>query len=236
MFRFDTFGDFGNDRPASPDAEQPRMDVAPPVIGTGARIAKRVFDITGALLFFALFGSLYVLVALSVRRAGRGPVHCAQVRLGRSGRPFRLYRFNTMVPEADQVLAEFLARDPAARRQWNASRRLDDDPRFTRIGLALRTMHLEAMPQFWNVLKGDMSLVGPHPCLERQRTLYGAGWAHYAAMRPGLTGPWQLGPTRGGLTFARRGELDLDYARRWSLWLDLRILGAALRALVFEVD
>jgi exopolysaccharide production protein ExoY len=194
---------------------------------------KRGIDIVGALTFFVVFGPLYVLVALCVRIGGGRPVHFCQMRLGRKGRSFRFYKFRSMVLDADQVLERHLAADAAARAEWDAYQKLENDPRILPVGRFLRQLSLDELPQFWNVLRGDMSLVGPRPCMERQRSLYGTAWGHYATMRPGLTGLWQVS-RRNELTFAQRAELDIYYVEHWSLWLDCKILARTVRAVLFD--
>lgn len=203
---------------------------APPLAGLAV---KRAIDIVGALTFFIVFGPLYVLVALCVCIGGGRPVHFCQMRLGRQGRSFRFYKFRSMVLDADRVLERHLAADPAARAEWDAYQKLENDPRILPVGRFLRQLSLDELPQFWNVLIGDMSLVGPRPCMERQRTLYGAAWEHYATMRPGLTGLWQVS-RRNQLTFAQRAELDIHYVEHWSLWLDCKILARTVRAVLFD--
>jgi lipopolysaccharide/colanic/teichoic acid biosynthesis glycosyltransferase len=203
---------------------------AAPVVGLAI---KRAVDIVGALTFFLVFGPLYVAVALCVWLGGGHPVHYCQTRLGRRGRPFRFYKFRSMVLDSDRVLDEHLARDPAARAEWDTFQKLENDPRILPVGRFIRQLSLDELPQFWNVLKGDMSLVGPRPCMERQRSLYGAAWSHYAAMRPGLTGLWQVS-RRNELTFVQRAQLDVEYVEHWSLWLDCKILLRTVRAVIFD--
>ncbi|RYF44532.1 MAG: sugar transferase, partial [Comamonadaceae bacterium] len=128
-----------------------------------------------------------------------------------------------MVVNGDEILARHLASDPQARAQWNTFQKLDDDPRITPLGRLIRKFSLDELPQFFNVLKGDMSLVGPRPCMTRQRSLYGPHWKHYCQMRPGITGLWQVSG-RNRLSYADRVALDVAYARDWSLWLDVKIL------------
>jgi lipopolysaccharide/colanic/teichoic acid biosynthesis glycosyltransferase len=187
-----------------------------------ARAVKRTIDIVGALAFFVLFGPLYLLVALAVLVSMGRPVHYWQNRLGNGGR-FRFYKFRSMVRDSDSVLDDFLSRNDMARTEWDTFQKLEKDPRITTIGQLIRRTSLDELPQFWNVLKGDMSLVGPRPCMERQRALYGHGWDQYCAMRPGITGLWQVSG-RNRLSFAKRVELDVHYVNNWSLWLDLQIL------------
>jgi len=185
--------------------------------------AKRGIDIVGALTFFALFGPLYLIVAAAVLIGMGGPVHYWQTRLGRGGRTFRFYKFRSMVHDSDDILRQYLKRHPSEQLQWDTYQKLEIDPRVTRVGRVIRKLSLDELPQFFNVLKGDMSLVGPRPCMVRQRSMYGEHWNHYCHMRPGITGLWQVSG-RNRLPYADRVALDARYAEQWSLWLDLKIL------------
>lgn len=207
------------------------MYVQPRKLSTLERAAKRSIDIVGALTFFVLFGPLYLLVALCVGISMGRPVHFWQHRLGASGQRFRFYKFRSMVRNSEHVLDEFLSRNDMARTEWDTFQKLEKDPRITPIGVFIRKLSLDELPQFWNVLKGDMSLVGPRPCMERQRSLYGKGWEHYCAMRPGITGLWQVSG-RNRLSYARRVELDVEYVSNWSLWLDIKILLKTVRTVI----
>lgn len=195
----------------------------PYCLSTTQRVAKRALDIAGALFFLLSFGVFYVAIALAVRLCMGGPVHYWQNRIGQGGRTFRFYKFRSMVVNADEILERHLAANPEARDQWNAFQKLADDPRITPLGKVMRKFSIDELPQFFNVLKGDMSLVGPRPCMTRQRTLYGPHWNRYCEMRPGLTGLWQVSG-RNRLSYAARVELDMTYASQWSLWLDIKIL------------
>jgi exopolysaccharide production protein ExoY len=128
-----------------------------------------------------------------------------------------------MLPDSDDLLSSFIDSDPAARSQWDAYQKLDDDPRTTPFGRFIRKSSLDELPQFWNVLKGDMSLVGPHPCLLEQEPRYGKYWQLYCAMKPGITGLWQVSG-RNRLSYADRVRMDVRYVQEWSLWLDLKIM------------
>ena len=206
----------------------------PRALSFGQRAVKRSLDIVGALAFFALFAPLLLVISLCVGLSSGWPVHFRQTRMGRNGRRFHFYKFRSMVPDADRVLKELLDRDPDARAEWNAFQHLKNDPRITRIGRYLRKSSFDEFPQFWNVLIGDMSLVGPRPCMERQASMFGDAWGHYCAVRPGISGLWQVSG-RNRLTFAQRVELDVDYVENWSIWLDLSILLRTTRA-VFAGD
>jgi exopolysaccharide production protein ExoY len=226
MFRSDSTTSGNVVRRFTPDGGGPSAPpsyLMPRRLNLLERSAKRTIDILGALVFFVLFGPLYLLVALGVAVSMGRPVHFWQTRLGERGQRFRFYKFRSMVRNSDDVLDEFLSRNDMARTEWDTFQKLEKDPRITPIGQFIRKMSLDELPQFWNVLKGDMSLVGPRPCMERQRSLYGKGWEHYCTMRPGITGLWQVSG-RNRLSYARRVELDVEYINNWSLWLDLRIL------------
>ncbi|MDM0108703.1 sugar transferase [Variovorax sp. J22R24] len=184
-------------------------------------------DVVGALSFFIFLGPLYLLVAAAVLVGTGGPVHYWQTRLGQGGRPFRCYKFRSMVKEADRVLERHLESDPAARVRWDKFQKLDNDPRITRVGRVIRRWSLDELPQFFNVLKGDMSLVGPRPCMVRQRSMYGRSWPYYCHMRPGITGLWQVSG-RNRLPYADRVALDTRYVEEWSLRLDMEILARTL--------
>ncbi|MBS0454802.1 MAG: sugar transferase [Proteobacteria bacterium] len=193
--------------------------------------AKRSMDIVGALMFFLLFGPVYLAVALWVRVSMGSPVHFGQVRMGAGGRRFRFYKFRSMVHDSDTVLDQFLSKNDMARTEWDTFQKLEKDPRITPLGHWIRKLSLDELPQFWNVLKGDMSLVGPRPCMERQRTLYGRGWDHYCTMRPGITGLWQVSG-RNRLPYAKRVELDAYYVDNWSLWMDVKILVKTVKVVI----
>lgn len=192
-------------------------------IETAQRAAKRFIDVVGASSFFLIFGPLYLLVALTVLIRMGHPIHFWHYRLGSNGRPFRFYKFRSMVHNSEAILADFLSSNDLARTEWDTFQKLKKDPRITPVGNLIRKLSLDELPQFWNVLKGDMSLVGPRPCLERQRSLYGDDWDLYCTMRPGITGLWQVSG-RNRLPFAKRVELDAQYINNWSLWLDIKIL------------
>lgn len=201
-------------------------------LGATALIVKRLIDIVGALVFFILFGPIYACVWVAIAVTMGRPVHYWQIRLGLGGRRFKFYKFRSLSKGSDAVLNEYLTKNESARAEWDTFQRLEKDPRITPLGCILRKSSLDELPQFWNVLRGDMSLVGPRPCMERQRPLYGAAWEQYCLMRPGITGLWQVSG-RYRLSYAQRVQLDKDYVENWSLWLDFRILFRTI-AVVFR--
>jgi Undecaprenyl-phosphate galactose phosphotransferase WbaP len=194
---------------------------------TRLRLAmKRGFDIVGSLLLIGVFAVPMITIALLVRSDG-APALYGSIRLGRAGRPFKAWKFRTMVPDAGRVLAELLAREPARRIEWEAQFKLKDDPRITPLGRSLRRSSLDELPQLFNVLRGEMSLVGPRPVLPDERKTYGADFSLYSQATPGMTGAWQVSG-RDELDYRKRIELNNWYIRNWSPWSDTFILAKTL--------
>jgi Undecaprenyl-phosphate galactose phosphotransferase WbaP len=186
-------------------------------------IAKRALDVIGAGLGLVLLAPFFLVVALLVRADG-GPAFFAHQRVGRGGKLFGCLKFRSMVIDSQARLEALLASDPAARAEWEATRKLKNDPRITRIGRFLRSTSLDELPQLINVLRGEMSLVGPRPVQEAEiDRYYGASAAHYMAVRPGITGLWQVSG-RSETSYESRVALDVSYVSRPSLLADLSIL------------
>ncbi|MEM9781185.1 MAG: sugar transferase [Pseudomonadota bacterium] len=156
----------------------------------------------------------------------------AQPRVGRDGRVFPCYKLRTMVPDAGRRLAEILRDDPEARRVWELHHKLDDDPRITWLGRFLRKTSLDELPQLWNVLRGDMSLVGPRPVTRVEMHRYAGQASMYKSVRPGLTGLWQIEGRGKDVSYAERVAMDARYAGRVSFLEDLRILAGTLGVVV----
>lgn len=186
------------------------------------RISKRLFDIVGASLLLALLSPLFLIIAIRAKQDG-GPVLFGHRRIGAQGRTFKCWKFRTMVPDAEAVLARLLANDPEARAEWERDFKLRNDPRITPIGGFLRTTSLDELPQLINVLAGEMSLVGPRPIVRDEVKRYGAAFHDYSRCRPGITGVWQISG-RNDVGYGERVRLDRDYARNWSFLNDLRLL------------
>jgi Undecaprenyl-phosphate galactose phosphotransferase WbaP len=186
-------------------------------------IAKRALDILGAGVGLVLLAPFFLIVALMVRADG-GPAFFAHQRVGRGGKLFGCLKFRSMVVDSQARLESLLANDPTARAEWEATRKLKNDPRITRIGRFLRSTSLDELPQLINVLRGEMSLVGPRPVQEAEiDRYYGASAAHYMAVRPGITGLWQVSG-RSETSYESRVALDVSYVSRPSLLADLSIL------------
>jgi undecaprenyl-phosphate galactose phosphotransferase len=189
-------------------------------------VVKRCIDIAASLVLLVVLSPLLLTIGAMVSLGG--PVIFRQGRIGKDGRTFACLKFRTMVPEAETTLQILLESHPEARAEWERAQKLTVDPRITGIGAALRKSSLDELPQLWNVLRGDMSLVGPRPALHSQLPLYGSSARWYLLMRPGMTGPWQVN-FRGDDDFRRRVECDCGYARNFSLLMDLRILLKTVR-------
>lgn len=192
------------------------------------RFAKRALDLSLVLLAAPIVLPVIAMLAILVAIDGGNPFYL-QERVGTGGRTFRMWKLRTMVPNAKAALEDLLARDERARIEWEATQKLKDDPRITRVGRFLRRSSFDELPQLWNVFRGDMSLVGPRPMMPEQQALY-SGDSYYR-LRPGITGPWQVS-ARNLSTFADRAKFDLDYDLNLSFPTDLRILSSTLRVIV----
>jgi len=197
----------------------------------GSKIAKTAIDYAGALILVAILTPLMIAIALMLLWSGR-PVLYAHERIGRHGKTFRCLKFRTMVPDASAKLSELLERDPDLRAHWQRTRKLESDPRITRLGLTLRRTSLDELPQLFNVLRGEMSLVGPRPIMSDELVRYGSEADYYLQVKPGITGLWQVSG-RNNLDYSHRVFLDVWYVKNWSVLYDCAILlrtpGAVIR-------
>ena len=194
------------------------------------RLIKRVFDVVVSSLLLTILAPLFLYLMVRIRADG-GPAFFAHTRVGVNGRPFACYKFRTMVRNAAEVLEALLAEDPRARREWHDTFKLKNDPRVTRIGAFLRRTSLDELPQLWNVLIGDMSLVGPRPIVEPELERYGDDAFYYLEARPGITGVWQVSG-RSDTDYRFRVYLDSWYVKNWSLWYDIVILIKTIRVVI----
>lgn len=183
----------------------------------------RVLDISLILLAAPYMILAFLIIAISIKMDSPGPVFYRQARIGRSGRKFHVFKFRTMVQNADQVLQDHLDKSPQLKAQWATTHKLKQDPRVTRLGALLRKSSLDELPQLWNILKGDMSLVGPRPIVDAEVVKYGKCFNLYVQVRPGLTGLWQVSG-RNDTTYKQRVELDEYYVRNRGLKLYFQIL------------
>lgn len=201
------------------------LPAAPNFYGVGF---KRALDLLLVAIAAPPAFLIVLVLALLIALDGRSPFF-AQDRVGRNGRIFRMWKLRSMVLDAETRLETCLAACPQRRDEWNTHQKLRDDPRITWIGALIRKTSLDELPQLWNVVRGDMSIVGPRPMLPSQRALY-PGTAYYA-MRPGITGFWQVS-ARNDSSFAERARFDTSYLREMSLWTDLRVMLCTVRVVL----
>lgn len=187
-----------------------------------AATGRRIFDVVGAILIGLLFMP-FILAVIVLIRLGGTPVLFRHKRIGRNGTVFKCLKFRTMVPDAENVLRRLLKEHPELRDEWTENHKLRNDPRITTVGRFLRRTSLDELPQLWNVLRGDMSLVGPRPIVRAELLRYGRQATIYLAVKPGLTGLWQV-KGRSDTTYRRRVAMDKYYVRNRNLWMDFYIV------------
>lgn len=189
-----------------------------------SRWVKRAFDLAFGSLMLLAFLPLGLMISIVIFLADRGAPIYAHKRVGRGGREFYCLKFRTMVPNADALLDDLLLRSPEAVEEWEQYRKLRNDPRIVPVvGAFLRKTSLDELPQIVNVIRGDMSIVGPRPVIWDEVRMYGPAAPLYLSVRPGLTGPWQAG-VRSDATFEYRVSQDVQYIENWSLWADVRLI------------
>ena len=198
-----------------------------------AQRVKRALDLGAVVVGGALTLPFILLLSLLVWVESRGPIFYADMRMGRDGKLFSCLKFRTMVPDSEALLQQMLSQDEEMREEYSKYHKLRDDPRITRIGRFLRKTSLDELPQLWNVLRGEMSLVGPRPYLPRESTNIGEAQKEILRVLPGITGPWQVSG-RNRTSFDERVQMDAYYIRDWSVWLDVVLLARTAKILMFR--
>ena len=186
-------------------------------------IAKRLFDIVFSLSVLFLCAPIYLILAGTITCTSSGSVFYVQERVGKNHQHFGCIKFRTMIPNADRVLDEMMAQSEDLRQEFSENFKLKQDPRITKIGKFLRITSLDEFPQFINVLKGEMSVVGPRPLVPEEIEKYGTAIDRVLTIRPGITGLWQVSG-RNDIPYAQRIRIDVSYVKRRNFWLDLRIV------------
>lgn len=193
--------------------------------------AKRIFDFAAASILLALASPLFLMVMIILYLTEPGPVFFRHTRVGLDGRRFQCLKFRTMAVNASEILKELLEKDPEARREWESTQKLINDPRITPLGKFLRQSSLDELPQLINVIRGEMSLVGPRPVVPSELSRYGDKVSLYLGARPGITGIWQVSG-RSDCEYEKRVEMDAKYVRHWrfstDIWILLRTVGAVI--------
>ena len=203
-------------------ARWPNLDLLP-THGRRYELGKRIFDLGLAFVILPPLALLIAVIGAFIALSSDGPIFFRQRRIGQHGRDFWIWKFRTMHPYADRILAEHLKRNPGAREEWNECHKLRLDPRITRIGRVLRKTSMDELPQILNVLCGDMSFVGPRPIVRAEAVKYADRFPYYLAAVPGITGLWQVSG-RNNLSYEARTLLDETYVCKWSMLRDIWIL------------
>jgi undecaprenyl-phosphate galactose phosphotransferase len=207
------------------------LTIRPGLASPISQIVKRVFDIVATLALLVLFAPILIVASTLVAIDG-GQILFAHERIGKDGKPFKCLKFRTMVPNATAALEQMLKHCPTTRDEWHRKKKLRNDPRMTRVGTLLRVTSMDELPQLFNVLRGDMSLVGPRPVTRDElHDHYKGDNCYYELVRPGMTGLWQVSG-RNDTDYERRVHLDGWYVRNWSLWGDIMILLRTLPAVI----
>lgn len=197
------------------------------------RLPKRALDLFLSVLALIVLAPILIAIAIVIKLESRGPVIFGHLRIGQNGKTFRAWKFRTMVVNSDEVLERHLSSNPEAREEWNRDHKLRNDPRVTMAGKFLRKTSLDELPQLWNVLANEMSLVGPRPIVEAEIPKYGPSYSLYTRVKGGVTGLWQVSG-RNDVSYQERVKLDSFYVRNWSVWLDLCILYRTIGTVLFR--
>jgi Undecaprenyl-phosphate galactose phosphotransferase WbaP len=203
--------------------EQLGLEVTHQLINPTQQAIKRLMDVVLILLSLPLLLPLFGLIALAIKLDSPGPVFYSQKRVGHNGNELRMWKFRSMVLNAETVLKNYLEQDPAMRAEWEENFKLKHDPRITRVGNLLRRTSLDELPQLWNVFCREMSLIGPRPIVKDEIPLYRDDFEIYKQVLPGMTGMWQISG-RNDISYDERVNLDVYYVQNWSIWLDIHIL------------
>ena len=189
------------------------------------RLIKRIFDFILSLIGTAIMSPLFLIISIMIKCDTKGPVFFKQRRIGLNGKPLYIYKFRTMVTNAEELIASFT---PEQKKEWEESYKLKDDPRITRVGKILRKTSLDELPQLINIIKGEMSIIGPRPVVEEELSWYGNDVDLVLSVKPGLTGWWAVNG-RSEVPYPKRCDLELYYVKNASLALDVRILLGTLK-------
>lgn len=200
----------------------------------GYKILKRIVDIIGALFGIIMLVPMTIGIYIANLIVGdNGPIFYSQNRIGKDGKIFKMYKFRSMVMGADEKLEKYLEENEEARKEYKINKKLKDDPRVTKIGKFIRKTSIDEFPQFVNVLKGDMSLVGPRPYLPREIDDMGKAYPYITAVKPGVTGLWQVSG-RNDVTFEERLDLDIQYYKQKGIKSDMKLLGKTVKKVAFK--
>ena len=196
------------------------------------KLLKKFFDFLFSLFFLFACIPIFILISLLIKLSSRGPIFFLQERIGRNNITFKCIKFRTMHPEAKDMLENLLIKNEKLRMEFDKTHKIKNDPRITSIGKLLRKTSLDELPQFINVLRNEMSIVGPRPIVKKEKKKYGKSLKKVLSVRPGITGLWQVSG-RNNLTYKTRVKLDLNYIENYNLLMDLRILIRTIGVILF---
>ncbi len=196
---------------------------------------KNLLDFLFSIFFLIASLPFFLLISLLIKLSSRGPIFFLQERIGKNNIPFKCIKFRTMHPEAKDILANLLMKDEKLKMEFEQTHKIKNDPRITTIGKLLRKTSLDELPQFINVLKNEMSIVGPRPIVNKEKKKYGKNLKKVLSVRPGITGLWQVSG-RNNLTYKTRVKLDLNYAENYNFLMDIRILIRTIGVILFPLD
>lgn len=201
-----------------------------PLFGWGL-IYKRLFDFLLSLIITIALSPIFLIIAIGIKLTSSGPIFYSHQRIGANGKKIQVYKFRTMLINAEQQLTNILRNNPKLKKEWQENFKLKNDPRVTKIGSLLRKLSLDELPQLFNVLKGEMSLVGPRPIKEEELERYGKKQPVFLSLLPGMTGLWQVSG-RSDISYSRRVDLDIYYIENWSPFLDFKVLMLTIPRLI----
>ena len=199
------------------------------------KLIKKLFDFLFSLFILVAFLPLFIIIASLIKLSSRGPIFFLQERIGKNNIPFKCIKFRTMHPEAKYILQNILKKDNKIKREFEETHKIKNDPRITPIGKLLRKTSLDELPQFINVLKNEMSIVGPRPVVAEEKLRYGENFKKVSSVDPGITGLWQVSG-RNNLSYQDRVNLDLKYVKNYNFLMDLSILIRTCGVILFPLD
>ena len=199
------------------------------------RLIKSFFDLLFSLLFLITFLPLFLIISFLIKLSSRGPIFFIQKRIGKNNIPFKCIKFRTMHPEAKDILENLLLKDSELKKEFEETHKIKNDPRITIIGKFLRKTSLDELPQFINVIRGEMSIIGPRPIVKEEKKKYGKNLKKVLSIKPGITGLWQVSG-RNNLSYKRRVLLDINYVENYNFLMDLRILLRTFGVIIIPLD
>ncbi len=199
------------------------------------KVFKNLLDFLFSILFLIACLPFFLIISLLIKLSSRGPIFFLQERIGKNNIPFKCIKFRTMHPEAKDILENLLMKDEKLKMEFEQNQKIKNDPRITTIGKLLRKTSLDELPQFINVLRNEMSIVGPRPIVNKEKKKYGKNLKKVLSVRPGITGLWQVSG-RNNLTYKTRIRLDLNYIKNYNFLMDIRILIRTVGVILFPLD